>query len=79
MNNRNLIKQNASIGSDGQSISSKEDDLMSDLSLVQMKISREETLLRKNAQMQKSKSTTSDIMRLVDVVDITSGLTRKQV
>ena len=49
------------------------------MSLVQMKISREETLFRKNAQMQKSKSTTSDIMRLVDVVDITSGLTRKQV
>lgn len=44
-----------------------------------MKISREETLSRKNAQMQKSKSTASDIMRLVDVVDITSGLTRKQV
>jgi len=74
---RKVFKQYASVGSDGQSISSKEDDLC-DISLIQMKISREETLSRKNAQMQKSKSTASDIMRLVDVVDITSGLTRKQ-
>jgi len=74
---RKIFKQYVSVGSDGQSISSKEDDLC-DISLIQMKISREETLSRKNAQMQKSKSTASDIMRLVDVVDITSGLTRKQ-